>query len=72
MNWDSLFRKKVKPSEYGLSQALEKIQEGAAFAAECGYDVTALHCRGCINTCPLTEPRCGVGARVVKALKEQK
>ena len=65
-----LFRAEAAPSVYSTAEALQRVREGARAAEDCGYELSLLHCRGCINACRLTEVRCALGQRVADALRK--
>lgn len=74
MNIQSMFGRSVKlnvPKEYSFDEALGKIKETAELAADCGYEPEKLHCRGCINGCALSRPRCDLGKRVIAAIEKR-
>lgn len=71
----SLFRRNAAPKlpeEFSFAEAMEKVREKREAAEACGYDTAKLHCRGCINSCPLSRARCDVGRLVSAALEKKK
>ena len=64
-----LNRRAAPPEPLDFASALGKIKETAQEAFSCGYAPEMLHCRGCVNTCPLSRPRCDMGRNVLAALQ---
>lgn len=61
-----------KPAGYTLEDALSQIKEGRSAAEACGYDLNALHCKGCIYACALAAARCDTGREATAALEAMK
>lgn len=51
---------------------LLQIKEGRSAAESCGYDLNALHCKGCIYACALAMARCDTGREAAAALEAMK
>ena len=69
---DKFIKKPKEYTEYTLDEALQRIMEKPEFAADCGYDVSKLHCHGCIKTCVLDAPKCDFGVKVTTSLRKIK
>ena len=65
-------KKGAEPQEFSFAEALTHIRETASEAESAGYDPGKLRCKGCINSCLLSSPRCAFGERVVRALEAAK
>lgn len=66
---DMFIKKPKEYTEYTLDEALQRIMEKKEFAEDCAYDVSKLHCHGCIKTCALAAPKCDFGIKVAAALQ---
>lgn len=61
-------RGNVEKNSCTYEEAIEKVKEGREAVLNCHGDLSVLHCRGCINTCLLTKPRCEFGERIAAAV----
>ena len=66
---DMFIKKPKEPVKYTIDEALTRIMEKPEYAANCGYDLTKLHCHGCIKTCQLDAPKCDFGVKVADTFK---
>ena len=58
----------MPPQELDFETALGKIKESAEEAEACSYAPEQLHCRGCVNSCLLSRPKCDMGRNILAAL----